>query len=198
MPRVTITIPEKIAQPYRFPLDREVVTLGRASENDIAIDSGSVSGNHAEMRRTKGGYELVDVGSTNGIKLNGELLPVIPLYTGRTVHIGDVAFDFVLSDEEREAIAKEISPTLPKANPAPEAPASPVKSPPLPPAPAYAQAMPRDSNVGTTLMFLLLAAAAFFVGLYFRYQKETGGDLIQAIKLHAGAQPAPPTPALGQ
>lgn len=198
MPRVTITIPDKNAQPYRFPLDREVVTLGRGSENDIAIDSGSVSGNHAEMRRTKGGYELADVGSTNGIKLDGKLLPVIPLYTGRTVHIGDVAFDFVLSDEEREAIAREISPLPPKATPEPEAPSSPAKSPLPPPAPSYVQVMPRESNVGSTLIFMLLAAAAFSVGLYFRFQKETGGDLIQAIKLRAEAKPTPAKPALGQ
>jgi pSer/pThr/pTyr-binding forkhead associated (FHA) protein len=197
MPRVTITIPDKNAQPYGFPLDREVVTLGRGSENDIAIDSGSVSTNHAEMRRTKGGYELADVGSTNGIKLNGELLPVIPLHSGRTVHIGDVAFDFVLSDEELETIAKEILPTLPKGNPEPETPPRSAKSPP-PPAPSYSQVMPRESSIGSTLIFMLLAAAAFSVGLYFRHQKETGGDLIQAIKLRAEAKPTPPKPALGQ
>ena len=69
MPRVTITVPEKTAQPYRFHLDSEVVTLGRGSDNDIAIDSGSVSVKHAEMRRTVGCFELRDAGSTNGIKL---------------------------------------------------------------------------------------------------------------------------------
>ena len=42
--------------------------MGRGSDNDIVIDSGSVSGSHAEMRRIEGGYELVDLGSTNGIK----------------------------------------------------------------------------------------------------------------------------------
>ena len=51
MPRVTITVPDKNAQPYRFQMDREVVTLGRGSENDIAIESGSVSLYHAEMHR---------------------------------------------------------------------------------------------------------------------------------------------------
>ena len=61
MPRVTITVPEKNAQPYRFQLDRPVVSLGRGSENDIAIESGSVSVHHAEMRRIEGGYELRDI-----------------------------------------------------------------------------------------------------------------------------------------
>ena len=192
MPRVTITVPEKNAQPYRFPLDREVVTLGRGSENDIAIDSGSVSVNHAEMRRIKGGYELADVGSTNGIKLDGERKQVVPLRSGMTVKIGDVSFGFVLSDEELEEISREKSPELPAARREPEVP--PVTEKSAPRAPSYVPLAPRDSGFGPTLMFLILAAAAFFAGLYFRYQKETGGDLIQAIKVHNVAKPAPPAP----
>ena len=109
MPRVTITVPEKTPQPYRFQLDRQVVSLGRGSENDIPIDCGSVSVKHAEMLRVDGGYELKDVGSTNGIKLDGERREVISLKSGLTVKLGDVSFDFTLSDEEQEALAKEKS-----------------------------------------------------------------------------------------
>ena len=100
MPRVTITVPEKTPQPYRFQIDRQSVTLGRGSENDIAIDCGSISVKHAEMLRVEGGYELRDVGSTNGIKLDGERMDVIRLRSGLGVKLGDVSFDFLLSDEE--------------------------------------------------------------------------------------------------
>ena len=196
MPRVTITVPEKNAQPYRFPLDREVVSLGRGSENDIAIDSGSVSINHAEMRRIKGGYELADVGSTNGIKLDGERQQVISLRSGMTVKIGDVSFDFILSDEELEAIVCEKSPKLPAAHSEQDLPPIPEK--PAPKIPSYAPVAPRDSNFGATLMFLIFSAAAFSAGLYFRYQKETGGDLIQAIKVHNAAKLSNPAPSRGQ
>ena len=37
MPRVTITAPDKNPQPYRFQLDRQVVSMGRAAGNDIVI-----------------------------------------------------------------------------------------------------------------------------------------------------------------
>ena len=104
MPRVTITVPDSNPQPYRFQLDRRVATLGRGSNNDIVIDCGSVSVSHAEMRRIEGGYELRDLDSTNGIKLDGERMPVIPLRSGLSVKLGDVAFDFQLSDEECEAL----------------------------------------------------------------------------------------------
>lgn len=178
MPRVTITVPERNAQPYRFQLDREVVSLGRGSENDIAIDSGSVSVHHAEMRRVEGGYELHDVGSTNGIKLDGVRHEVVPLQNGVTVHIGDVAFDFSLSDEENDALAREKPPGLPAMTREPQ-----ISGAPKPKAPTYAARKSSGSPVATTVMFLILAALAFFTGLAVRYQKDTGGSLIQAIQL---------------
>jgi pSer/pThr/pTyr-binding forkhead associated (FHA) protein len=178
MPRVTITVPERNAQPYRFQLDREVVSLGRGSENDIAIDSGSVSVHHAEMRRIKGGYELHDVGSTNGIKLDGVRQEVIPLRNGVTVHIGDVAFDFSLSDEENELLALEQPAETSPITREPE-----IAAPPKPKAPSYSAPKSSGSPLATTVMFLILAALAFFTGLAVRHQKETGSSLIQAIQM---------------
>ncbi|MEY4568687.1 MAG: hypothetical protein RLZZ398_126 [Verrucomicrobiota bacterium] len=194
MPRITITVPEKNAQPYRFQLDRQTVTLGRGSENDIVIESGSVSVHHAEMRRIEGGYELHDVGSTNGIKLDDVRYEVIPLRSGATAKIGDVSFNFVLSEEESEALAREKSPE--SAPITREAELSPSPAVP-PPAPAPAVRPPAASGGGgfsAILIFLILAAAAFFAGMAMRHQKETGGPLIEAIRANKAATPAtPPT-----
>jgi len=197
MPRVTITVPEKNAQPYRFQLDREVVTLGRGDENDIAIDSGSVSVNHAEMRRIKGGYELVDIGSTNGIKLDGHRYEVIPLSNDAFVTIGDVIFGFLLSDEELATLAKESTPALSPIHREEEIPKSGAK--PTPKRPVYHPQKASSGGGGAMFVFFLLAIAAFFAGMVVRYQKETGGgSLIEAIKVHhaakPGATPAPATP----
>jgi pSer/pThr/pTyr-binding forkhead associated (FHA) protein len=190
MPRVTITVPEKTSQPYRFQLDRQVVTLGRGSENDIAIDSGSVSVNHAEMHRVGGGYELRDVGSTNGIKLDGVRHEVIPLTNGKSVKIGDVAFDFLLSDEELAALAGEKRSELPPIVKERDLPA-----PPVSPRPAKVVIQTQSSSgVGAALLFLILAAAAFFTGLAVRYQKETGGSFLEAIRVKLAAESAPATP----
>jgi pSer/pThr/pTyr-binding forkhead associated (FHA) protein len=210
MPRVTITVPEKNAQPYRFQLDREVVSLGRGGENDIVIDSGSVSGNHAEMRRIKGGYELHDTGSTNGIKLDGVRYDVIPLLSGTTVHIGDVAFDFLLTDEElaildgekpsekspeRQASPLQAAEMLPPLKPLPPVDNVPAMKP-LPPRNIYTPAHSSSGGgLGTLLMLLILAAAAFFAGLAVRYQKETGGSLLEAVRArHFTTKAAPATP----
>jgi pSer/pThr/pTyr-binding forkhead associated (FHA) protein len=187
MPRVTITVPEKNAQPYRFQLEREVVTIGRGSECDIVIDSASVSTNHAEMRRTKSGYELVDVGSTNGITLDEVLHTSIRLKNGAPVKIGDVAFDFQLSEEEIAEISRENRTSAAVVASSPESFPAAVK--PVAPVTTY---VTEGSGGGglVTLIFLILALAAFFAGLAVRYQKETGGNLIEAIKTHAAPQPA--------
>jgi pSer/pThr/pTyr-binding forkhead associated (FHA) protein len=191
MPRVTITVPEKNAQPYRFQLDRQVVTLGRGSDNDIAIDSGSVSVHHAEMRRIEGGYELSNTGSTNGITLDGIRYETIPLRSGATVKIGDVSFDFMLSHEESEALARE----------KPLEPSPITREAVLPRAQrtSYTPAKSSGGGFGAMLVFLILAVAAFAIGMAIRYQKETGGSLIEAIQakvaLRATAAEAKPAPA---
>lgn len=199
MPRVTITVPEKNAQPYRFQLDREVVSLGRGSENDIVIESGSVSVNHAEMRRIEGGYELRDTGSTNGIKLDDVRYDVIPLLSGTTVHIGDVAFDFLLTDEELAILDREKQPELPPEKSASHLPAA-EKLPPLKPLPLRETYTPAPSSggggFGGLVLLLILAAAAFCAGLAIRYQKETGRSLIEDVRArHFATKPAPESPA---
>jgi len=107
MPRVSITIPGKNSQPYRFQLDRKKVTIGRASDNDIIIDCPSVSSLHCTMERVKGGYILRDRHSTNGIKLNEEEMSVIDLRNDSKVRVGDVKFEYTLSDEELDDLDDE-------------------------------------------------------------------------------------------
>ncbi|MEO8616714.1 MAG: FHA domain-containing protein [Luteolibacter sp.] len=183
MPRVTITVPEKNAQPYRFQLDRQVVTLGRGSENDIAIECGSVSVNHAEMHRIKGGYELRDAGSTNGIKLNGVRQSVIPLRSGATAKLGDVAFDFLLTDEELDALAREKPPEESPIIREPEQESKNGATSRAQRKPAeYATSSSSGVGFGAILMFIILAAAAFFAGLAIRHQKETGRSLIEDLR----------------
>jgi pSer/pThr/pTyr-binding forkhead associated (FHA) protein len=195
MPRVTITVPERNPQPYRFQLDRTSVSLGRGSDNDIPIDCGSVSVKHAEMRRVEGGYELRDLGSTNGLKVDGERESVVELHSGMTVKLGDVAFDFQLSDEELEALASEnLAADEDGPQDEPDSPARPSARPAAGPALEGG-----GGGFGMIVLFLILAAAAFFAGMAVRYQKDTGGSLIDAIKAKNEkspvVKPADPAPA---
>jgi pSer/pThr/pTyr-binding forkhead associated (FHA) protein len=46
--------------------------IGRSRECDLVLDDPNVSRRHAELRRDDDGWAVQDLGSTNGIKLNGK------------------------------------------------------------------------------------------------------------------------------
>jgi pSer/pThr/pTyr-binding forkhead associated (FHA) protein len=205
MPRVIITVTDQTPQPYRFQLDRETVQLGRGSENDIAINCGSVSVKHAVMERIPGGYQIRDLGSTNGSKLDGERLPVIPLRDGVTVMLGDVSFDFSLSDEEkyelmREKPAKESKIIAEDVEPAEKKPARRPATKPASPRPVatLASTNPAQSFLAM-IVFIIFAALAFYVGLSIRHEKETHQSLMQSMSNKGKpAEPTVPTATEGE
>ena len=69
MPKLIITTQSQGKIGYEFTED--VITIGRAPDNMIVIDDGSVSSRHAQMERTGDTYTLKDLGSTNGTRVNG-------------------------------------------------------------------------------------------------------------------------------
>ena len=71
------------------------VVLGRSREADIVIQDPNVSRRHAELRREDGGWQIVDLGSTNGIKVNGRRVNNQPLRQGDQITIGvtDLTFE---------------------------------------------------------------------------------------------------------
>jgi hypothetical protein len=71
-----------------YPLTAEVTVIGRSSETDLPLDDTGVSRRHAEIRRTPHGYELVDLGSTNGSFVNGERVSAVALTDGSLITIG--------------------------------------------------------------------------------------------------------------
>src|SRR5204862_2458208 len=55
----------------RYVLDGPVAVLGRSRECDCVLSDPNVSRQHAELRRgSTGDWQIVDLGSTNGIKVN--------------------------------------------------------------------------------------------------------------------------------
>lgn len=107
MPRVAIIVPDQTPQPYRFQLDRQKASVGRGKDNDIIIDDPSVSGLHCTMERVSGGYILRDQKSTNGISLDSSDMEIIDLRNGDDVKVGDVIFEYTLSDEELDELDDE-------------------------------------------------------------------------------------------
>src|SRR5688500_11147853 len=63
-----------------------VVTIGRAPENDLVLDHPSVSRRHAEVRRTPNGFTITDLGSANGVEVDGRVVA-----RGGPAPLGDAA-----------------------------------------------------------------------------------------------------------
>jgi hypothetical protein len=71
------------------------VVVGRSREADIVLADPNVSRRHAEFRRDESGWHVVDLGSTNGIKVNGRRVPEAALGPGDQITIGvtDLTFE---------------------------------------------------------------------------------------------------------
>ena len=71
------------------------VVIGRSREADIVLQDPNISRRHAELRREDGSWQIVDLGSTNGIKVNGRRVDSQPLRQGDQITIGvtDLTFE---------------------------------------------------------------------------------------------------------
>jgi predicted component of type VI protein secretion system len=63
---------ESAQRSSRVELGSNRVTVGKAPENDIALDDPSVSHLHAVLEHFSAGWCVTDLGSSNGTWLNGE------------------------------------------------------------------------------------------------------------------------------
>lgn len=78
-----------------FPLNKECIRLGRGVEMDILLNNASISRRHAQIRRLPDGCMLEDLGSRNGVFVNGDRVQERALRDGDNVWVGDVKFVFV-------------------------------------------------------------------------------------------------------
>jgi pSer/pThr/pTyr-binding forkhead associated (FHA) protein len=67
----------------------EVTTLGSVAGNTVVLADPAVSRKHAGIRKVNGTYELADLGSTNGIYVNGYRVPKKTLEPGDIIRIGN-------------------------------------------------------------------------------------------------------------
>jgi hypothetical protein len=81
----------------RHMLAGERMTIGRSRECEILIDDPNVSRRHAEVRKTIEGWMIADLGSTNGVKVNGKRVHEEVLRPGDKITLGLIELEF---DEE--------------------------------------------------------------------------------------------------
>ena len=76
-------------------LARDVTTIGTAEGNSVLLADTGVSRKHCGIRRVEdGGYELADLGSTNGVYVNGEKVAKRKLQLGDVIRVGTTEMVF--------------------------------------------------------------------------------------------------------
>jgi hypothetical protein len=81
----------------RVPLSEQVLTIGRLPESAIVLADPNVSRSHAEIRPRGTGYVLVDLGSTNGSRVNGVRVSEHELVDGDEIAFGNTRMRFEAS-----------------------------------------------------------------------------------------------------
>jgi hypothetical protein len=161
-----------------FPLEGEQLTIGRDSNNGVAINDAEVSRKHSRLMFQGGKYVLEDLGSTNGTFVNGQRLagPVV-LKPGDVVSLGEqivLMYDAIATDAgatvavSRKAVQQAVAPPA-YSTPAPSY-APPAASYSAPPSGAKkTNTMPIFIGVGALLFICMCAGFFWWVDATYRW-----------------------------
>ena len=81
----------------RFTLTESVISVGRHPESNLVLADPNVSRNHAEIRPQGDRYLVVDLGSTNGTRVNGVRIDKQTLEDGDEITFGNTRMRFEAS-----------------------------------------------------------------------------------------------------
>ena len=82
-------------QNLKYPLSKQLMTIGREPHNDIHVRSKFISRYHARIVSDKEGTVIEDLDSRNGIKVNSKRVRRKLLKSGDLVDIGRVQFKYI-------------------------------------------------------------------------------------------------------
>jgi len=96
--KLILTLDGEVVKEYT--LDKESLTIGRKSDNDIQLNDLTVSGRHAVITTNNHTTTVKDLGSTNGTLVNGNHVTETSLVHGTVVQIGYHIFTFMMDESE--------------------------------------------------------------------------------------------------
>jgi FhaA, N-terminal domain/FHA domain len=83
-----------VGEGRRRMLSGDRLVLGRSRESDIRLEDPNVSRRHAELRREGDQWTINDLGSTNGVKVNGRRVDRAQLEAGDQIVLGTLELSF--------------------------------------------------------------------------------------------------------
>lgn len=87
-----------LSAPYlgsEFIVTTEIFVIGRATDSDAIVDHPSISKRHARVITNDGSWKIEDLGSANGLKLNGTATRSAALKARDIIDFGGLKFEFL-------------------------------------------------------------------------------------------------------
>ena len=81
-------------------IEKEKLTFGKTDDNDLVLTDEFVSRHHGEIYFRNGEFFIRDLGSKNGIFINGKRVKGSVLAPGSRIDIGKISIDFILSQDK--------------------------------------------------------------------------------------------------
>lgn len=95
----------KSGTPRLITLQAGRMRIGRDANNAVVLDSVKVSRSHAEIDATRGAAVIVDLGSSNGTRVNGRKVRWQALKHRDLIALGDVELRFLADGDGRTDMA---------------------------------------------------------------------------------------------
>ena len=106
---VVIRVRRADGERLELPIDRDLVTVGRAAACELRLPDPAVSAVHARLEHRDGAIWVVDAGSSNGTTVDGKPLGLEPvrLEPGQIVRIAAFQLDVIAADPTLQPAADE-------------------------------------------------------------------------------------------
>ncbi|MCG7866706.1 MAG: hypothetical protein B6D70_10550 [gamma proteobacterium symbiont of Stewartia floridana] len=135
--------------PQEFPLVDKRLLIGRDATCDVCLGDRSVSRHHATLLRVFRGFSIEDEGSTNGTRVNGDLITKRFLKHGDLIEIGKYNLRYIAQLPHHEMEEEDPDRTV-VIKPVQSAPSEPASAPAQQAKPAFSSSPAADHKAPTT------------------------------------------------